>query len=56
MQSSAGDGSTGRGDDRARTRYDLFAVCNHIGRMGFGHYTTYAREWADMYATGDAVR
>jgi ubiquitin C-terminal hydrolase len=26
--------------------YDLFAVCNHFGRMGFGHYTAFARDWA----------
>lgn len=25
--------------------YDLFAVCNHYGRMGFGHYTAVARDW-----------
>jgi len=25
--------------------YDLFAVTNHYGRMGFGHYTAYARRW-----------
>ena len=25
--------------------YDLFAVCNHYGRMGFGHYTAVARNW-----------
>jgi ubiquitin C-terminal hydrolase len=25
--------------------YDLFAVTNHFGRMGFGHYTAYARRW-----------
>mmetsp|Transcript_23782 Transcript_23782/g.31084 ORF Transcript_23782/g.31084 Transcript_23782/m.31084 type:complete len:1149 (-) Transcript_23782:213-3659(-) len=27
--------------------YDLFAVSNHMGRMGFGHYTAYARDWTD---------
>lgn len=27
------------------TLYDLFAVCNHYGRMGFGHYTAFARDW-----------
>eukprot|EP01041_Mallomonas_annulata_P005880 gene5880-11876_t len=27
------------------TVYDLFAVINHYGRMGFGHYTALAREW-----------
>ena len=25
--------------------YDLFGVINHYGRMGFGHYTAYCREW-----------
>ena len=25
--------------------YDLFAVCNHIGRSGYGHYTAMARDW-----------
>ena len=25
--------------------YDLFAVCNHYGRMGCGHYTAMARDW-----------
>lgn len=28
-----------------RSLYDLFAVCNHYGRMGFGHYTAFARDW-----------
>ena len=27
-----------------RTIYDLFAVTNHYGRMGFGHYTAFARD------------
>jgi hypothetical protein len=27
-----------------RTMYDLFAVCNHYGRMGFGHYSAFARD------------
>lgn len=25
--------------------YDLYAVVNHYGRMGFGHYTAFARDW-----------
>ncbi|KAI2513306.1 ubiquitin-specific protease [Fragilaria crotonensis] len=25
--------------------YDLFAVTNHYGRLGFGHYTAFARYW-----------
>ena len=24
--------------------YELFAVDNHYGRMGFGHYTAFARD------------
>jgi ubiquitin carboxyl-terminal hydrolase 4/11/15 len=27
--------------------YDLFAVCNHYGRMGFGHYTAATRSWEE---------
>lgn len=29
--------------------YDLFAVCNHYGRMGFGHYTAFARDFNDDF-------
>lgn len=25
--------------------YDLFGVVNHYGRLGFGHYTAFARRW-----------
>ena len=28
------------------TKYDLYAVCNHIGNIGGGHYTAYARHKA----------
>jgi ubiquitin C-terminal hydrolase len=28
--------------------YDLFAVTNHHGRMGFGHYTAAARRWDEI--------
>lgn len=28
--------------------YDLFGVVNHYGRMGFGHYTAYCREWNEF--------
>ena len=31
--------------DSSGCLYDLFAVCNHYGRMGYGHYTAYARDW-----------
>ncbi|KAI9916749.1 hypothetical protein PsorP6_016774 [Peronosclerospora sorghi] len=33
-------------------RYDLFAVSNHYGSMGFGHYTAFAKSWND----GDGER
>lgn len=33
------------GSGNTSTVYDLFAVCNHYGRMGFGHYTAAARDW-----------
>jgi ubiquitin carboxyl-terminal hydrolase 4/11/15 len=32
-------------DETVSADYDLFAVTNHFGRMGFGHYTAYARRW-----------
>jgi ubiquitin C-terminal hydrolase len=31
--------------NRVPAQYDLFAVVNHYGRMGFGHYTAFARQW-----------
>ena len=31
--------------DTVPANYDLFAVINHYGRMGFGHYTAFARRW-----------
>ncbi|KAJ0391978.1 hypothetical protein P43SY_002887 [Pythium insidiosum] len=36
---------TGGASDRQQ--YDLFAVSNHYGGMGFGHYTAFARNWND---------
>jgi len=27
--------------------YDLFGVVNHFGRMGFGHYTAFCRDWSE---------
>lgn len=32
-------------DDGDPYIYDLYAVINHYGRMGFGHYTAFARDW-----------
>jgi len=31
--------------DEIPAMYDLYAVINHYGRMGFGHYTAFARRW-----------
>mmetsp|Transcript_4923 Transcript_4923/g.7180 ORF Transcript_4923/g.7180 Transcript_4923/m.7180 type:complete len:655 (+) Transcript_4923:778-2742(+) len=44
--------------DNVPAIYDLFAVTNHYGRMGFGHYTAYARKWnedgmSDQWAAFD---
>jgi len=33
--------------------YDLFAVTNHYGRMGFGHYTAFARRWDEHGMSDD---
>ena len=38
-------GTEGETDVDERYLNDLVAVCNHYGRMGFGHYTAFAREW-----------
>jgi hypothetical protein len=35
-------------DSSVSAVYDLFAVINHHGRMGFGHYTALARNWDDV--------
>ena len=40
-------------DDRVPAIYDCFAVVNHFGRMGFGHYTAYARPWNEAGITND---
>lgn len=32
-------------DENVPAEYDLFGVVNHYGRLGFGHYTAFARQW-----------
>jgi len=32
-------------DENVPAEYDLFGVINHYGRLGFGHYTAFARQW-----------
>lgn len=36
--------SPNKSNGKSEYLYDLFAVCNHYGRMGFGHYTASARD------------
>ena len=43
--SSNGDACGDFVESAVPAEYDLFAVVNHFGRMGFGHYTAYARKW-----------
>ena len=47
-----GDGSRCFVDDGIPAIYDLFAVTNHYGRMGFGHYTAFARRWNERGMDG----
>lgn len=42
-----------RVNDRVPAVYDLFAVVNHFGRMGFGHYTAFARRWDEEKISSD---
>ncbi|GMF27623.1 unnamed protein product [Phytophthora fragariaefolia] len=36
-----------KSSDKDHLTYDLFAVSNHYGSMGFGHYTAFAKSWND---------
>ena len=42
---SASEGDVPFVDDTVPAEYDLFAVTNHFGRLGFGHYTAFAMPW-----------
>ena len=35
-------------NEQIPSMYDLFGVVNHYGRMGFGHYTAFCREWNEL--------
>ncbi len=39
--------------DNVPAEYDLFGVINHYGRMGFGHYTAFARRWDENGMSDD---
>jgi len=41
----AGSSNTDFTVDSIPAIYDLFGVVNHYGRLGFGHYTAFARRW-----------
>jgi ubiquitin carboxyl-terminal hydrolase 4/11/15 len=41
-------------DGESTPIYDLFAVTNHYGRMGFGHYTACARDLWDNCNSSEA--
>jgi len=37
--------------EKKKILYDLYAVSNHFGSMGFGHYTAYVKnnnQWYEM--------
>lgn len=36
-----------KGDDGQTYIYDLFAISNHFGGLGGGHYTAYAKNWKE---------
>jgi uncharacterized UBP type Zn finger protein len=38
---------------REKTIYDLYAVCNHSGQLGSGHYFTFARDKFDRWRRYD---
>lgn len=40
-------------DDAVPAKYDLFGVINHFGRLGFGHYTAFARQWDESAISQD---
>ncbi|KAL3923587.1 MAG: hypothetical protein SGILL_001575 [Bacillariaceae sp.] len=42
---SSSEGDKAFVDNKVPAEYDLFAVTNHYGRMGFGHYTAFAMPW-----------
>lgn len=43
---------TGFVNEHMPSTYDLFGVENHYGRMGFGHYTAFCREWNELGEMG----
>jgi ubiquitin carboxyl-terminal hydrolase 4/11/15 len=50
---SASEGDKAFVDNTVPAEYDLFAVVNHYGRMGFGHYTAFAMQWDETGMSRD---
>jgi ubiquitin C-terminal hydrolase len=50
---SPGDGDKPFVDAGIPAEYDLFGVMNHYGRLGFGHYTAFARRWDETGMSSD---
>jgi len=42
--------------DQLSANYNLLGVINHYGKMGFGHYTAFAKEWSQKENTVDKWR
>jgi ubiquitin carboxyl-terminal hydrolase 4/11 len=42
------------GDQNDKVLYDLYAVSNHYGNLGFGHYTAYAKNNGEWYYFDDS--
>jgi len=40
-------------DESVEATFDCFAVANHFGRMGFGHYTAFARQFDEKGSFGE---
>ncbi len=41
-------------DEEKPILYDLYAVSNHFGNMGFGHYTAYVKNKDNWYQMDDS--
>ena len=42
-------------EDGEPMMYELIAVCNHMGNLGFGHYTAYTKRGNQWYCCNDST-
>ena len=57
LYSNDSNGVTTRSKSKQKNKpllYDLYAVSNHMGSMGFGHYTAYVRNGSKWYEMDDS--